>query len=57
METLKISLQDNDEWQNPTNVNLKLLGEGKIFLMQINRQKTLYRLTTLNHWSTIFFCI
>ena len=39
METLKLNLQDKDEWQDPTNVNFKLLGQGKFILMQINRQK------------------
>ena len=36
METLKINLQDKDKWQDPTNVNIKLLGQGKFILMQIN---------------------
>ena len=39
METLKINLQDKDKWQDPTNVNIKLLGQGKFILMQINRKK------------------
>ena len=39
MKTLKLNLQDKDEWQDPTNVNFKLLGKGKFILMQINRQK------------------
>lgn len=39
MKTLKLNLQDKDEWQDPTNVNFKLLGQGKFILMQINRQK------------------
>ena len=46
METVKISLQDKDEWQDPTNVNFKLLGEGKFILMQRNSQKTSYNRKT-----------